>query len=186
MIGLPWMRIIVVLALLTLLAAGTRKFYNDIRATAKLEGRTEAIEEMRVKIDAQKAEAAALFKAEQDKATAAERQLRAFKDEQEVKDVGARKRVDELSARLRAAGRLRDPNAPTDSGCGPSRSGPESAVAAAAGAGRDDRAETGGLLSVQLSDLLQRLLREADEVNNAYASCRPYVQRVRDLKPGEP
>ena len=186
MIGLSWMRVVVVLALALALVGAVWKFYRDVRESAKLEGRMEAIAEMQKKVDAQKAEAATLLEAERTKTAKAERALREFKDSQEVKDVDARKRVDELSARLRSLGRLRDPNAtPADSGCGPSRSGAETAVAAAPGAGRVNAPEAGGVLSVQLDDLLQRLMREADEVNIAYASCRADAFNVRSTQPGK-
>ena len=179
MIGLSWMRIVVVLALALALVGAVWKFYRDVRESAKLEGRMEAIEEMRVKIDAQKAEAATLLEAERTKTAKAERELREFKDAQEVKDVDARKHVDELSARLRSLGRLRDPNAtPADTGCGPSRGGPETAVAAAPSAGRDNPTEAGGVLSREATALLLELTAEADAINIAYRSCRAYVQQV--------
>jgi TolA-binding protein len=68
----------------------------------------------------------------------------------------------------RNGGRLRDPNA--SGGCG--RGGAEGEAPAAAGDHQGHGAEAAGLLSTQLSGLLQRLTREADEVSDAYAACR--------------
>lgn len=95
---------------------------------------------------------------------------------QEKKDAFNKTQVQDLQRRLdaavaRNAGRLRDPN-----GCGAS-SRTERAPAPAAEHRDADRAEAGGLLSAQLTGLLRRLQREADEVNNAYASCRADLLR---------
>lgn len=104
--------------------------------------------------------------------------LDAAKNTQELKDVDHEKTVAALSAELRrsagAAARLRDPHA---AAC------PAGAVAIAPGAGPDDGAQAGGLLSAELTELLQRLTREADDINNAYASCRADSISVRVLQP---
>lgn len=94
------------------------------------------------------------------------RALNVVKANQEVEDVKNAKTVQRLARQLRDAagpdGRLRDPNAVnscpgTDSGNG---------------SGAGDGAEAGGLLSVQLSNLLEEKLQEADDINVAYISCR--------------
>lgn len=171
-----WIKIVAVLAVLTLVVG----FCWKLRADGFKAGRAEAIAEMQIKIDIQKRDAAALLESETAKARALEKALRKFKDEQEVKDAHASKTVADLQRQLHAAGgptiRLRDPNA--DSGCRPGRSAPETGVAAAPSAGSDDAAKAGGLLSVQLTDLLNRLVFEADELNVAYASCRSYVLKL--------
>lgn len=83
-----------------------------------------------------------------------------------------------LAAAADAAGRLRDPNAET---CGSGGGGDSPAVAVAADppGGAGSGAVPGGLLSVQLSDLLRDRLRRADELNVAYASCRADLIAVR-------
>lgn len=88
---------------------------------------------------------------------------------QETQDEQAKKRVRSLELQLAAAGRLRDPNA---NGCGPSGGSPAPGVPQAQQGGAGDAAQTGGVLSAELSELLRRLWREADEVNIAYNSCR--------------
>lgn len=121
----------------------------------------------------QKMKAATLLATETGKARAAESALQAVKNKQELQDAANQKTVAGLSARLRdlagPAGRLRDPNA---TGCGRSSGSAESPVASAPGDRADDYAKASGPLSAQLSGLLQQLGREADDINDAYASCR--------------
>ena len=135
-------------------------------------------------IKAQEAEAATTLAAETDKTRLLERSMRAALNNQELKDATNQKTVSDLSDRLRrAAGpalRLRDPN--SVAGCGPSGGGTPGATVAAPGDRPADAPQAGGLLSVQLSDLLTRLLREADDINDAYASCRADAYTVRDQK----
>lgn len=112
-----------------------------------------------------------------------ERQLGAAKDQQEKTDAANRKKSEaqgRVIADLRARndGRLRDPNA---TGCtGP---GPAVATGPGSGAGPADATQGGGLLSAQLSGLLEKLTREADEVNDAYASCRADALTLRATLP---
>ena len=136
--------------------------------------------EDRAAIEQSKREAANALLREINKTHAAEQALQAFKNQQELKDADHQKTVADLSSRVRnlagPAGRLRDPQA---LGCGASSSGPASAVATAPGAGADSGAQAGGLLSKSLTGLLYRLAGEADELNNAYASCRADAYTVR-------
>ena len=133
-------------------------------------------------ISMQKAEAARTLAAEKDKTAIAERALIEAKQRQEVQDAQNRTTVSALERRLRdaagPAGRLRDPNA---AGCGGSGSGASGEAASSTGNRAADTAETGGLLSVQLSDLLRQRLREADEINVAYASCRADALNLRSV-----
>ena len=126
------------------------------------------------------AEATAILAAETDKTRLAEQALANLKNQQEMQDAANQKTVDDLSDRLRRAagpaGRLRDPNAPQ---CGPGGGAPPRDFAPTAVAGAADRAEAGGLLSEQLSGLLRRLSREADDINAAYASCKADALGVR-------
>lgn len=131
----------------------------------------------------QKKEAATLLATETDKARAAESALQAVKDKQELQDAENQKTVVGLSARLRdlagTAGRLRDPNA---AGCGRGGGSAEGPVASAPGDRADDYTEASGLLSAQLSGLLQQLGREADDINDAYVSCRADAFAVRVME----
>lgn len=118
------------------------------------------------------------------KTRAAEQALHTFKTQQDIQDAKAQTTVADLSRRLRQLagqpGRLRDPNA---HGCGRGSGGPTGEAATATGSGAADSAEAGGLLSAELTGLLQRLTTEADEVNLAYASCRADVYVVRESQP---
>lgn len=135
-------------------------------------------------LDRQKIRAAATLAAETAKAADREAELQDLKNQQELKDATYQKTTADLSDRLRraagAAGRLRDPHAP---GCGAGGSGATSQAASAATGGAADPAEAGGLLSVPLTDLLAETLREADDINVAYASCRADAYTVRAKPP---
>lgn len=131
-------------------------------------------------INKQKAEAADKLAAEIQKTRTAETALQTFKNDQELKDATHQKTVASLSDRLRAlsdpSGRLRDPHA---GGCRPSGGGTPSEAAPTPGDRPADPAEASGLLSAELGGLLQRLAREADDINIAYASCRADAYAVR-------
>lgn len=128
--------------------------------------------------------ASAKLAKEKDKVAEREAALQEAKDQQELKDATYQKTTADLSDRLRRAagpaGRLRDPHAP---GCGASSGGATSQAAAATAGGAADPAEAGGLLSVPLTDLLAEVLRESDEINIAYASCRADAYTVRTEQP---
>ena len=128
----------------------------------------------------QKAQAAALLASETAKTRDTEQALQSLKNQQELSDAKNQKIVASLSGRLRGiagpAWRLRDPNAPRCWSGGGSTPG---AAASAAGDRAADDPEAGGLLSVQLTELLGRVLREADDINVAYASCRADASAVR-------
>ena len=131
-------------------------------------------------IEKVKREAADTLASETNKTRIAERALQDFKNTQELQDATHQKTVADLSSRLRtlagASGRLRDPHAP---GCGAGSGGTASEAAPAPGGRPADPAEAGGLLSPDLSGLLQRLTAEADTINVAYASCRADAYAVR-------
>lgn len=134
-------------------------------------------------LEAQKREAAATLAHEIAKTAAVEKQLQASKDQQEITDANNQKTITNMAGRLRTlagiSGRLRDPNA--DSGCGDGGGHGTAQPAPAAGLGDDHAAQAPGLLSADLSGLLQRLTQEADEINNAYTSCRADSQAVREI-----
>lgn len=143
-------------------------------------GYDRAMAEAAAATNALKAQAAATLASETAKARTAEQALQALKSTQELHDADHQKTVADLSDRLRRladpAGRLRDPHA---AGCGGSSSSAPGAAASAAGDRADDKPEAGGLLSVPLTELLGRIVREADTINIAYASCRSDAYAVR-------
>lgn len=128
-----------------------------------------------------KAEAAATLATETDRVRATETALQEFKNQQELKDAHHQNTVAGLSGRLRglasaAGNRLRDPNA---TGCGRGSDGAPGQAATATDNRANDRTETGGLLSEQLSGLLLERLQEADAINIAYIACRADTGAVR-------
>lgn len=144
---------------------------GEQRATARYE----------LALSNQKAAAADLLAAETARANEAERRARELLAEQEKRDAKNVNTVAGLQARLRAlagpAGQLRDPNAQPGRGCG--SGGAIGAPAADPGSRPPDKSEAGGLLSAELSGLLQRLTFEADAINVAYASCRSTLTAER-------
>ena len=132
-------------------------------------------------LDRQKIRAAATLASETSKVADREAELQEIKNQQDQKDATHKTAIADLSDRLRRAagptGRLRDPHATP--GCGGGSSGPAGEAATATAGGSADPAETGGLLSVPLTDLLAEVLRESDDINAAYASCRADAYTLR-------
>ena len=164
--------IIKIAATLAILAA---MFYGE--QTIESRGYDRAKAEDVAAITQLKSDAAATLAAETARALQAQQALQAQTDTQNTKDADHAKTIADLSLRLRAlagpAGRLRDPHAQSPAaGCGPGGGSAASATASAASDRAADPAQTGGLLSEELSRLLQRLQLEADAINIAYASCR--------------
>lgn len=126
------------------------------------------------------ADAAAKLSDEVNKTRAAEQALNEAKNNQELKDATHTKTIASLSDRLRRAagptGRLRDPNATP---CGRSGGGPEGGPTATANAGATNGPEAGGLLSEPLTQFLFEQAASADELNNAYISCRADAMNIR-------
>ncbi len=129
----------------------------------------------------QKAEAATMLAGETAKTRATEQALQAFKNTQELNDANHQKIVADLSDRLRrAAGpamRLRDPNATP--GCWAGGGSAPSQTTSPTDTGPADGTQTAGLLSAELTGLLSKLTREADDINDAYASCKADSIAVR-------
>lgn len=114
---------------------------------------------------------------------AAERVLRASRAEQERKDGDAQATIADLGERVRRAGadgRLRDRFAAP---CHPADPGPRTATADRG----EDPAEAGRALSPEFSGAVIAILRDADDINAAYASCRADAvglrQQLRQLSP---
>lgn len=168
-----WLILIAAVGALTLgyaLWVDHQQDIGEARANARWKAATDKL----------KAEAIATLASETAKTRAAEQALQAHTHQQEVSDANHQKTVAALAERLRAAAgptwRLRDPNAP---GCwGSSRSAPGSTAPAPADR-PDDGTQADGLLSAELTGLLHRLQREADDINIAYASCREDAFAVR-------
>ncbi len=136
-------------------------------------------------IQKQKAEAGATLLAETNKTRAVEQALQVLKDKLELQDADHQKTIADLSARIRvaagAAMRLRDPNAAT--GCRLGSGSPQSQPTSPTDTGPADTAETDGLFSEPATQLLERLTREADDINAAYQSCRDYAAKVTEQTP---
>jgi hypothetical protein len=141
--------------------------------------------EWQAKVKSQKADATKLLDEERAKVAATSMSLRDFKNNQEIKDAHNKKAVTDYERRLRAAagpaGRLRDPHASYATGCGGGGGNAQSADTAGAGHRADDVAEAAGLFSVGATALLQRLTREGDDINLAYASCRADALSIREI-----
>lgn len=140
-----------------------------------------ALEVVRGMIKEQKRVAAARLAELTAEVKAAQSALDEFRRNQEKADAIKRSIIDDQARRLAAAaaangGKLRDPNA---SGCRGGGGGPEGQDPARPVDGAADAPQAGGLLSAQLSGLLQRLTREADAINDAYAVCKPDTVNLR-------
>lgn len=172
-------KVAILLGLLLALMLGVRLIDQNGYQRAKAEA-TAALKELQRQAERELASQTA-------KTRAAEQALHTFKTQQDIQDAKAQSTVADLSRRLRslagAPGRLRDANA---HGCGRGSSGPAGEAATATGGGATDPAEAGGLLSAELTGLLQRLTTEADEINVAYASCRADTYAVRSEPPLSP
>lgn len=138
-------------------------------------GEARATAAYNVKIEAQKKEASKILAKETAKVVATERSLQSLKNIQEVTDAENKKVTDNLTARLRALGRLHDPNAGRGAGSGAA----SGTAAPCASNSPNDRAEAGGVFSIPASELLRKIAREADEINLAYISCRADSLAVR-------
>lgn len=172
----PW-RLIAALAVVTAAVAALVWFgvHKDSQGYARAKGEYEAV------IQEQKIEALRELQEQTAKTFKVERELEAFKDQQEREDADHGKRVESLGRRLadlatRNGGRLRDPKA----GRGGSGGGAKAEAAAAPGDSGANPGQAMGVFSVPASNDLRRLLREADELNIAYTSCRADALMLRE------
>lgn len=167
-----FIKIAAVMALLVILYTGEQYIEGRGYDRAKAEA-TAALE-------AQKREAGQVLATETAKTRAAEESLRTFKLNQDNKDAQAQVTIADLSNRLHRlagnAGRLRDPNA---HGCGGSSGSPQSEAVTGSSDRPGDGAEAGGLLSEPLTQFLFEQAASADELNNAYISCRADAMKIR-------
>ena len=138
--------------------------------------------EAQAQIEGSRRDAAERLALEMQNTRRAEQALLQAKNTQELKDATHRKTIDSLSDRLRTLAvnqRLRDPHAAQAPGCGAGHSSPAGDAATAPGGRAADPAQACGILSAELAEVLQRLTREADDINLAYASCRADAYTVR-------
>jgi hypothetical protein len=167
------------LAIVVALAGGVAWFVHHERELGRDEGRAEVM----ATVNKQKAEASALLAAETARVRATEAALAAFKDKQEITDANNRELTQAQERRLVAiagpAGRLRDPYAGRGGGGG----GAAGQAATGASGGATGPAEAHGVLSKELSGFLLEQARSADEVNDAYASCRADALNLRSVAP---
>lgn len=166
-------KILIALALLAALF-GAEQYVEHL-------GYTRAKTEAAVVIKQLKIDAGVTLADEIAKTRAAETALQAALNTQNLKDADHETTVNDLSERLRhlagPAGRLRDPHA--TAGCRSGGGGTTGAAVSTAIDRPENTTEAGGLLSAELSGLLQRLTQEADDINVAYASCRADAYTVR-------
>ena len=134
---------------------------------------------------AQNAQADKLLKEATARADTASQALREFTTQQEKTDAIEKTRIAQLELRLRAAagpaGRLRDPYAAAARG--PGCAGPPGPSPSPAGAGAGNASEATGLLSPELSEFLIEKFTDAERVSAAYASCRPYAEKLKEFLP---
>ena len=130
-----------------------------------------------VQIDKQKAEAAKLLANETAKVAKAETDLKDFRQTQGETDATNERAISMLADRLHAGGMLHDPWAKP--GCGAGSGNPTEAAAVAPSAGGEHPAETSGVLSEHLSQVLLDLASGADQINAAYTSCRAQLYEDR-------
>ncbi len=184
MIPLPYKLLAAALAIAALLAA---LFFAEQHVEGLGYDRRAA--EDAAAIEKQKAEAATTLAAETEKTRLLEKSLQRATQKQDLQDAKQKTETDVLAARLRAlagpAGRLRDPNAAPD-GCGRGGSSAPGADPAAPADRPDDSTEAGGLLSAELSGLLQSRLADAEAISAAYSSCRADAYTVRGTTPPPP
>ena len=142
------------------------------------QGRDEQAAIDQVAIDKIKGEAKDKLALETARADDLTAKLQSMTDKQNEKDQEHETTVTDLYGKLAALGKLRDPHA---SGCRSSSSSTTTKATSLAVAGAADGAETDGVLSAELSGLLRARVLEADQINNAYDSCRTWSATVKQL-----
>jgi hypothetical protein len=172
-------RIIIVLGLALALLASVLG-YGEWRASSAKAGERQ---KWQAALDRQKVEAAGVLADETRNVLRLERTLALITSQLELEDAKRSTIRADYERRLAAAavdGRLRDPNAR----CGGGGGGAQAPASTPAGGGDPGGAEAGGLLSAQLTGLLQRASRDSDEINDAYAACRGWALGVKANFPG--
>lgn len=177
-----WMRLGVYAAIASTFTLGVGAGYVSWRDSQRKIGEQVATVRYEVALTAQKADAGAKLATVTATVRVREKALQDLKNTQELKDGEAQKLIVGLSSRLHGlagpVGRLHDPSGKASGGRGSSGSA-GSAVATSAGSGPGNPAEALGLLSADLTGLLLAQAKAADEINNAYVSCRADAVNVR-------
>jgi hypothetical protein len=134
-------------------------------------------------IETQKEEAAATLRTLNASVLAQQKTIDAAHAAQEKQDASNVQVVAGLQQGLRDALDKRGSRLcnPAPAGRGSGGGGAAGQGAAGAGAGAADGTQTAGVLQPDARGLLERLMREADAVNIAYASCKADSQTVRGL-----
>ncbi|QNK65776.1 hypothetical protein [Variovorax sp. PAMC26660] len=132
-------------------------------------------------IKTQKDEAAATLRTISASVLAQQKTIDAAHAAQEQKDATNVQVVAGLQSGLRDALATRGSRLcnPAAAGRGGSRGGAAGQAAVSASAGAADAAQASGVLSADAQGLLGRLMKEADDINNAYASSKADGQTVR-------
>lgn len=181
MIPLPY-KLLAIVALCAASAFGLHAWTASLVSQGDTAGYNRRAAEDAAAIAQQKADAASTLAIETAKTTAAEKALAQATQKQDLQDAKHKTDTDVLAARLRAlagpAGRLRDPHA-APAGCGRGSSGAPGPATPAPADRPDDPPQAAGLLSAELSELLQSRLSEADAISAAYTSCRADAYTVR-------
>lgn len=185
MITLPY-KLLAIAVLCAASAFGLHTWTTSLVAKGDTAGYARRAAEDAAAIETQKNDAATTLALETAKTTATEKALQQATEKQDLQDAKHKTDTDVLAARLRAlagpAGRLRDPNAAPD-GCGRGSSGAQGPTATAPADRPDDPDQAGGLLSAELSGLLQSRLADAEAISAAYTSCRADAYTVRGTAP---
>jgi hypothetical protein len=132
-------------------------------------------------IKTQKDEAAAMLRTINASVLAQQKTIDAARAAQEQKDATNVQVVAGLQQGLHDALATRGSRLcnPAPAGRGSSGGGAAGQAAAGAGTGAADGAQAGGVLQPDAHGLLERLMKEADAVNIAYASCRADANMMR-------
>lgn len=108
-----------------------------------------------------------------------EHSLQVAKDNQDIKDAQHAKIVSNLSSKLRNAINTTGGLCDSSAGRGIRSGGASGAISGNANGSTNDAAHGDGILSADFAQLLEQLTRKADDINNAYASCRADAISIR-------
>jgi hypothetical protein len=152
--------------------------YGAWHSHVKNLGYEEAAKDYTIAIDKMQLDASKKLASEIEKNKKIETSFNESKNRLEIKNVENQKIISSLSDGLRSAtvnGRLRDPNS---EGCRAGSSGSTGNNSTNASGDSIDNPEAVGLFSTGATELLQRITKEADEINSAYQICRSWAETV--------
>ncbi len=166
----PYKWAVVALALAALVAG-----YFSWETHIRNDERSKVVAKYNKQIDTQKADAQKKLLEVTAQVDSKTKELQDHKDQQENTDDVNEKTITILADKLRAT-RLRDPGAVA--GCGQSGSSTTSQNPSNASSSPTNPTTGTGILSQQLTDYLVGQAKLADEINNAYMSCRSIMAQV--------